>query len=161
MSELEEIIFYSDAGFANHGVRSQTGCLGLWGGSLILWRSARQPTTATSTSEAELTAASLTVQVGNGLRALIEELGIATRLRVKIDNTSALSITELGGSWRSRHYSVRATAIRELVELNELKLEYVSTKLQLADCLTKAAQAPVLKFFREELLGERPVTISF
>ena len=50
--------------------------------------------------------------------------GQRTQLILRWDNRSTLSIAHLGGTWRSRHYAIRAQAVRELLALDLVKLEY-------------------------------------
>ena len=115
-----------------------------------MWRNGRQPTTATSTSEAELTAGSLGTQIGLGLAALMADWGQRTQLILRWDNRSTLSIAHLGGTWRSRHYAIRAQAVRELLALDLVKLEYVPTAEQWADILTKALPTPLVREFHAQ-----------
>ena len=150
MTALQELIIYTDAGFAGHELKSQTGVLIFWRGAIVLWRSGRQSTTATSTSEAELTAGSLGTQIGQGLAALMADWGQRTHLLLRWDNRSTLSIAHLGGTWRSRHYAIRAQAVHELLALDLVKLEYVPTAEQWADILTKALSTPLVKEFHKQ-----------
>ena len=114
---------------------------------MVLWRSGRQSTTATSTSEAELTAGSLGTQIGMGLQSLLADWGLETRMRLKWDNRSTFSIAHLGGTWRPRHYAVRAQAVRELLSLDLITLDYVPTREQMADVLTKALPGQLAQAF--------------
>ena len=147
---LRELVIYTDAGFAGHELKSQTGVVILWRNAIVLWRSGRQSTTATSTSEAELTAGSLGTQIGLGLSALLSDWGQETRLRLRWDNRSTLSIAHLGGTWRSRHYAIRAQAVRELLDLQLVTLEYVPTGEQWADILTKALPTQLVRAFHTQ-----------
>ena len=120
--------------------------------SAVLWRSGRQATAAASTSEAELTAGSLGTQIGIGLQCLLADWGQETYFHRSWDNRSTLSIAHLGGTWRSRHYAIRAQAVREPLALGQTSQEDVPTDEQIADVLTKAlplqtAVASVQQFF--------------
>ena len=116
-TELRELVIYTDAGFAGFNLKPQTGVSALWGGAVMLWRSGRQSTTAASTSEAELTAGSLGTQIGMGLQSLLADWGQESHMTLTWDNRSTSSIAHLAGTWRSRHYAIRAQAVRELMAL--------------------------------------------
>ena len=100
---MRGLTVYTDASFAGFNLKSQTGILILWEANVVLWRSGRQNTTATSTSEAELTAGSLGTQIAMGLQALLEDWGQESHIALQWDNRSTLSTAHLGGTWRSRH----------------------------------------------------------
>ena len=144
---LSGLAIFTDAGFVGFNLKSQSGVLVLWGGTVVLWRSGRQSTTATSTSEAEPTAGSLGTQIGMGLQCLLADWGLATTLRLRWDNLSTLSIAHLGGTWRPRHYAVRAQAVRELLDLGLVTLECVPTGDRVADVLTKALPSQLVQSF--------------
>ena len=78
---------------------------------------------------------------------MLEELGIPVKLTLKWDNTAAITIATLEAAWRSRHFGVRALALKEQVESGTLEIVYVDTKNQDADCLTKCLPGPVLSAF--------------
>ena len=58
-----------------------------------------------------------------------------------------MSIAHLGGAWRSRHYAIQAQAVRELLALGRVTLEYVPTAEQWVDILTKALPTQLVKLF--------------
>ena len=143
---------YSDAGFAGVGTKSQTGVYLLMGGSPVLWRSARQTTSALSTGEAELCAAALALQCAMGLRCLLEEaLGHRPSLTIHLDNQSAITITNAGGTWRSRYYAVRGALLKELVEMGDIEVKYVSTDNMFADALAKLTDGAILAKLRDQM----------
>ena len=63
------------------------------------------------------------------------------------DNRSTLSIARLGGTWRSRHYALRAQAARELIAMENITLDYVPSEEQVAEVLTKALPIPLVSTF--------------
>ena len=65
---LNDLVAWSDAGFAGTDTRSQSGLVISWGGSIITWRSSRQTVSCLNTAEAELNAASLAWQIVEGVR---------------------------------------------------------------------------------------------
>ena len=90
---------YSDAGFAGVDTHSQNGLVILWGGSILTWRSSKAALSALSTAEAELCAAALAWQVAEGIRYLLNTIGVhPKRLEVMIDNRAALTAATLGAT---------------------------------------------------------------
>ncbi|CAE7498469.1 GIP [Symbiodinium sp. CCMP2456] len=96
-----QLALYPDAAFAPASSRSQSGWVIYYGGTPILWRSSRQPTTALSTAEAELTAILEGSVALLGVEAML--LDIAESVDDKVvgsDSMSALCISSGTGSWR-------------------------------------------------------------
>ena len=70
-------------------------------------------------------------------------------MTVHVDNMSAITVATLGGSWRSRYYTVRGAFFKELIERGEVKLEHIGTDLMLVDALTKLPNFKVLATLRQ------------
>jgi hypothetical protein len=80
-------------------------------------------------------------------------LGLTVPIRVLCDNTAALKIAANDSdSARTRHYSARHHFVRELIQTNQLKLEWTSTQDQAADMLTKQLTLEKLKIWRSRFL---------
>eukprot|EP00959_Pyramimonas_sp_CCMP1952_P196804 4115208-Pyramimonas_sp.AAC.1 len=95
-----ELIVYSDAGFAGADTKSQNGLAISWAGSIITWRSSRAALSALSTAEAELCAAAMGWQVTEGVRYLLNTLGIyPSHVEIMIDNRAALTAASFGATW--------------------------------------------------------------
>eukprot|EP00974_Lingulodinium_polyedra_P036879 3536559-Lingulodinium_polyedra.AAC.1 len=62
-----------------------------------------------------------------------------------IDNIAALIAAQLGATWRTRYYAVRAQRLLEESRRGTAILEHCPTKLMIADGLTKLASAEVLE----------------
>ena len=153
----ESLIAWSDAGYGGISTRSQSGIIIVWAGSVVLWRSSKQRTAAQSTCEAEISAAALGFQIVEGLRAILEEWGIALSTPLLlVDNKSALVLATCGGSWRTRYFAVRAARIAEEVECGRLNLRYCRTDRMLADSLTKLATSEIIERLLRALLGDLP-----
>ena len=151
--DMRALHAWSDAGFAGESTKSQTGLVLVWGGSIVLWRSSRQSSSALSTAEAELTAAAMTWQITEGIRTLLEELGIKPVVNLLVDNQAALAITEKGANWRTRYFAVRSFRIREELDLCRIVLRHEGTKAMVADALTKLASGEVLAMLRAAMDG--------
>ena len=52
---------------------------------------------------------------------------------------------------RTKHIDIRYHWIRDQVEAGNLEVDYVPTEEQLADCLTKGLNGPLVKHFAEAL----------
>ena len=92
----EQLLVYSDAGFAGADTKSQNGLIIFWAGSIITWRSSRAALSALSTAEAELCAAALGWQVTEGVRYLLSAMHIFPGpIDVRIDNKAALTAASL------------------------------------------------------------------
>ena len=143
---------WSDAGYGGPGMRSQTGSLIAWGGAVVVWRSSRQPVSALSTCEAEVAAAALTFQVVEGLHSLLLEWHVLVGPPVLlIDNKSALQVTEVGGTWRTRYFAVRAARLGEEHRRGHVVTLFCPTADMAADALTKMCTALVLDNLRRSM----------
>jgi len=68
------------------------------------------------------------------------------------DNTSDINISKnLVMYSRTKHISIRYHFLREKVAENEVKLEYVPTKDQVADIFTKALPKDTFQYLQEKL----------
>ena len=77
-----------------------------------------------------------------------------------IDNRSALTVAEQGGTWRTRYFAVRASRLTYEHQLGHLELLYAPTTAMLADALTKLATAEVLEKFRRAMDGDMAESIT-
>ena len=118
----------------------------------VLWRSSRQPTVALSTCEAEVSAAALTFQIVEGLKALLLEWDVKLDPPILlVDNKSALVVSEFGGSWRTRYFAVRAARLAEESLHGNIILRYCPTADMGADSLTKMATVRMLQNIRQAM----------
>jgi hypothetical protein len=154
---------YSDADFAGclDTRKSTGGYLIFKGDNLIAWQSKLQGNVTLSTTEAEY------VQLSTTARELVwfkrlENAKPATNLRCTIrgDNQGSIKIaTEPNYRRRTRHVDVHHHYVREEVENGTIKLEYVPSKENLADILTKPLPKPALATFTSALSVE-PATVT-
>ena len=133
---------YGDASHAPEGERSHGGIVVRLGSSTIAWRSGRQSMVAESSAEAELLTQSLTSQMALGLRDVLQCSGGYSNVAQYTDSRAVLGMVGHGGSWRSRHYSIRASALRDRVVKGLLTLNHQPTKEMIADLLTKSMPSP-------------------
>lgn len=120
--------------------KSTYGALFFLGGSLISWQSAKQQVVAVSSCEAEYVAAATSATQAIWLARLLGDLKgeKADTFKLKIDMSAlALSKNPVFHE-QSKHIDVRYRFIRDCVENGSISTDFVGTKDQLADILTKA-----------------------
>lgn len=154
--DSNDFIGYSDSDFASDldTRKSTTGYIFLMNGGPITWCSQKQKTIALSTTEAEFVAACESAKEILWLKQLLLELGENYKcITLCVDNQSAIKlINNPAYHKRTKHIDVKYNFIREKVELGIIKIQYVSSKNQLADILTKALPAQVFGYLRSHIL---------
>ena len=134
--------------------RSHSGVITLLNGNPIHWWSKKQSMVALSSTEAEYIALGEAAKDAVWLREwLTAVLGLTVPIRVLCDNSAALKVAANDtDSARTRHYSARHHFVRELIQENQLRLEWVSTQEQAADLLTKQLTEEKLRIWRDRFL---------
>ncbi|XP_021737709.1 uncharacterized protein LOC110704229 [Chenopodium quinoa] len=121
--------------------RSLTGWLVFLGKSPISWKTKKQPTVATSSSEAKYRCMSSTTHELKWLKALLLSLGVEHPKAIKLfcDNQSALYIARNPVFHeRTKHIEIDCHIVHDAITEGLIDPSYVSTKEQLADIFTKA-----------------------
>lgn len=142
-SSNREIEVYTDADWASDVMdrRSTSGhCSFLWG-NLVSWRSKKQPVVSRSSAEAEFRALSLGICEGIWHKRILEELRIGNHKAVNIrcDNQSALSIAKNPVQHdMTNHIEIDRHFISKKIGNGTIDLNYVPSRHQVADILTKA-----------------------
>lgn len=150
---------WTDASFADNSAdrRSSQGYVMMLFGGAIGWKANKQDTVTTSTTEAELLALSQGTKEALYSLRLIQEIGVSLderHVQIWCDNTQTIRLvtedvailtTEL------RHVDIHNHWLRERIERNEVCVDYVPTKAQVADGLTKALADPDFHRFRESI----------
>ncbi|RVW65650.1 Retrovirus-related Pol polyprotein from transposon RE1 [Vitis vinifera] len=144
-NELTEV--YSDADWAGNIIdrRSTSGyCSFVWG-NLVTWRSKKQSVVARSSAEAEYKALAQGICEGIWIKRVLSELGqtSSSPILMMCDNQAAISIAKNPVHHdRTKHVEIDRHFITEKVTSETVKLNYVPTKHQTADILTKALPRP-------------------
>ena len=151
---------YSDADWAGDVKDrcSTTGyCVTLsQGGTLVSWKTKKQPTVALSTYEAEYIALATTIQECLYLTQLLD--GIDKHLYmlpiVFEDNQGTIALAKNPVKrQRCKHVDIKYHFIRSTVTDGKLSLEYCPTEQMVADLMTKPATKFKLARFAEFMFG--------
>jgi hypothetical protein len=162
--KIPEITGFSDSNYASDkdDRKSIGSYVFILNNGSISWVSKKQQTVAKSTTEAEYMALSQAASEGYWLRMFIKEIGFNTDrpLVINGDNQGSIKLTQNPQFHnRTKHIDIRHHYIRELVELNHISVEYVSTNDMIADILTKPLGK--LKFVKfRECLGVKRISAS-
>ena len=136
--------------------RSRTGyCMFLAGGP-VSWRSRLQRLAARSTAEAEYMAAADATADIMWLRSILQELGFTqvgpTTLRG--DNRAAkIWSKDCIINENNKHIRIRYHIVRDSTRDGTVSLDWVESKNNIADLLTKPLAAPQFERLRERLMG--------
>ncbi|XP_073137667.1 secreted RxLR effector protein 161-like [Henckelia pumila] len=135
------LIGYSDADYADCRIdrKSTSGTCQFLGDRLISWFSKKQTSIATSTTESEYLAAGSCCAQLLWIQQQLRDYGVnSSESPIFCDNTSAIAITYNPVLHsRTKHIDIRHHFIRDHVQKKDVRLEHVSTDLQVADIFTK------------------------
>lgn len=141
-SSSENLYAFSDADWAGNrdDYTSTSAHVTFYGGNPISWKSFKQKAVARSSTEAEYRAlASASAEV-LWLSSLLSELhvNVPTIPTIYCDNLGAtyLTVNPVFHS-RMKHIAIDIHFVRDHVRNNMIRVQHISTKDQLADCLTK------------------------
>ncbi|MBW0483591.1 hypothetical protein O181_023306 [Austropuccinia psidii MF-1] len=161
------IVAYTNADWGNCSTtrRSVTGFLAAMCGSLILWKTRKQPTVSLSTSEAEYKAlCNLTLEL-MWLKQWCQECAILMvdkPIPIHEDNQSCINAAKGDcnlNNRRMKHINIQLHFIKEAISSNFADLVYTPTSDMLANFLTKYVGKTTLSWVLNSLgilrLGER------
>ena len=124
-------------------------------GCVIAWFSKLQPTTAGSSTEAELMAAQSVVMMLLAMRKIICFMGYKQNepSLVNEDNAACVATSKnamLQG--RTKHMQIKQSMMRDAQEVGEVNIQWIETAKQLADILTKALSREQFITLRDQLV---------
>jgi len=147
---------YIDADWAGSvdGKKSTSGGAFFMGSKLVSWFSKKQSSIALSTAEAEYVAATSCCTQFLWMMQTLQDFQITCTPPIPIlcDNKSAISISKnLVMHSKTKHISIKYHFLREQVLEQKVKLEYVPSKEQVADILTKPVPRETFEYLRQKL----------
>ncbi|CAI7809046.1 unnamed protein product, partial [Closterium sp. NIES-53] len=144
---------YTDSSWADDQTdrRSSQGYCFTLGSGIVSWRSTRSSAVSLSSCEAELYAGTMAAQEARWLTFLLQELGFPQSTpTLWCDNQSTIHISQDPVyHTRTKHIELRHFFIHDLVQQEQLTVEYVASDCNLADLFTK----PLGKVPHHRLLG--------
>ena len=150
---------FCDSDFAGDTTtrKSTTGYAVSLGSGMIAWSSRKQTLTATSTTEAEVYAASEAAKEIIYLNELFKEIDVnLDQPTMLMDNQAAIAIFKTGATHsRTKHYAARIALVHDLTKSYMLKIGYIPTDENIADALTKAIGSIKTLYFAGQLLGSK------
>jgi histone deacetylase 1/2 len=174
---LQKGLFFSSTGALNNSVHIKAFCDADWAGEVIQrrsttgfvvylglcpvsWQSKKQGTVSRSSTESEYRSLANTAAEISWLRHLLCDLKVQVPRAplLKCDNLSAIALAS-NPVFHSKikHLDNDFHFVRERVQRSDLCLEYVSTKEQTADILTKGLPSPI---FRSHCINLRLVSLA-
>lgn len=148
---------YADADWGNDKLdrKSVTGWIAMVNGDPVSWASKKQKVVAQSTCEAELYAEAAAINESKWLNGLLTEIGtqIPEAPLIYGDNQSAQELSKNDiKSERTKHIDIKYHYIHDEVNSGRIRLQWIPTKRQLADILTKALAGPSHSELKNQLL---------
>eukprot|EP00253_Pinus_taeda_P021109 PITA_21109 len=134
--------------------KSTSGGAFFMGSRLVSWFSKKQSSIALSTTEAEYVAvASCCTQLFWMMQTLQDfQITCTPPISILCDNTSAISISKNPVMHsKTKHIPIKYHFLREQVLEQKVKLEYVPSKEQVADILTKPLPRETFEYLRQKL----------
>jgi hypothetical protein len=153
---VNRIEYFTDSDFVGDrllGTRSHSAFIALLNGIPVHWRSRKQPKTVLSPAHAEIYALSQGVQEARYLQWVLADMGVELPwpIVVNVDNTQAISFcnqtcldSKLKGMIDNRDQWVK-----ELKDDSIVRVDYVNTRLNQADILSKCLAGT---HFREQVV---------
>lgn len=136
-----KITAYTDATYnSDNYYRSTVSSVYYYNNDLISWNVEVSKLTTLSPAESEMVAISTGIKQEQWLRSILEWMNgkkIHTTV-IKTDSKAGINmINREGFNKRNRHVNIRLAYCRQYINENNINLEYVNTKEQIADLLTE------------------------
>ena len=149
-----DLVVYSDSDYATctETRRCFAGRLAILNGGPVTWKSKKMDTVVLSTTEAEYMAVTEAVKDALWLRQLLSDMVClqTSPTLILCDNTGAIDLTSSEEFHaRTKHIDVRHHFIKQEIERKHIRVDFVGTKEQAADMLTKSLNGPALQVCRQ------------
>lgn len=134
--------------------RSLSAYIVLLGDSLVSWKTKKQKTVSRSSAEAEYRSMADATCELKWIKRLLEQFGFSHQqhMRLFCDSQSAIHIAKNPVFHeRTKHVENDCHMVRDAVQSKLISTEYVSTKHQPVDLLTKALPAPTFDYLLSKL----------
>jgi hypothetical protein len=156
--DTQSIKWYVDAAFAVHkDYKSHTGATMTLGEGTLSSVSTKQKVMLQSSTEAELVGLDDVISKVLWSKLFIEAQGHTVKTTVIYrDNTSSMKLEQNGKASlgkRTRHFNIKYFYITDLIQRNEVQIEYCPTDAMIADYyMTKPLVGAKFFHFREHLM---------
>jgi hypothetical protein len=159
--QLPHVLGFADADYAADisDRKSTLGYVFTFAGGAISWRSTKQRSVATSTTEAEYMATSTAAKHAIWIQQLLRDMGYEKYIgsngystELRNDNESAIHLAHNPRIHeRSKHIDIAYHHVRDLMLKKRILLNYTSTQSMLADGLTKPLAGQLFTTFFDKL----------
>jgi hypothetical protein len=156
--DTQTIKWYVDAAFAVHkDFKSHTGAVMTLGSGVIMSSSTKQKVNTRSSTEAEFVGVDDSVSKILWAKLFIQAQGHKVKLNIIYrDNQSSMKL-ELNGKWssskRTRYFNIKYFYITDLIQRNEVQIEYCPTDDMIADYMTKPLTGMKFQLFRRCIMN--------
>ena len=156
--DTQELKWYVDAAFAVHkDMKSHTGSIFTLGKGPISSDSTKQKTNSRSSTEAELNGVNEKVSKVIWAKKFIEAQGFEVKVNVIYqDNTSTMKLLKNGkasSGKRTRHFDIKMFYVTDLINRDEVKVEYCPTNDMIADYMTKPLLGARFQRLRQSIMN--------
>jgi hypothetical protein len=158
--ESLQLFSYIDASYALHNdAKGQTGIIITLGknGPPVFCKSRKQKLVSRSSTESELIALNEGLPEVMWAKQFMEDLGFQQKvITVFEDNQSSIILANKNKGatiTRTKHIQVRFFYVKQLIEQNHIKIEYLPTEEMVADILTKPITGKLFLKLRNAILN--------
>ena len=156
--KMISIKWHLDAAFAVHAdMRSHTGASLTFGKGSLQLVSTKQKINTRSSTEAELVSNDDVIAKGLWTRRFLEAQGYTVHENlIYRDNQSSIKLEVNGrasAGKRTRHFDIKYFFITDLINRNEVQIEYCPTDLMISDYMTKPLLGKKFHEFRKMIMN--------
>jgi hypothetical protein len=156
-NEKVNITVYSDSDWAEDkdDRKSISGFVVKLAGGPISWQSKKQPTRAMSSCEAEFISLTEATKEVLWLTYFLDELEVPYNTPVIFtDSRAAMEWSKNAcNHQRTKHVQLKYFFVRDVVRDRKVHMQYISTKENEADILTKSTSISIFKYLQPKIMG--------